>query len=128
MIKTRILLWKTMYLCVFGLRVRVRVWVRFLLFYSELATHWPVMQHTPDFTWMEKYEEEMSDKYPHQFGICEFWEKCTRQLRNIRMFKSNVNHFYTILSYTISETISWAKNEMGHYYGKWRKMAGSENK
>ena len=43
----------------------------------------------------------MSDKYPHQFGICEFWEKYTRRLRNIRMFKSNVNHFCTILFYRI---------------------------
>ena len=45
MIKTQILFWKT----IEGsrrLRVRVRVWVRFILFYSELAPHWPVMYVT----------------------------------------------------------------------------------
>ena len=35
------------------LGLKVRVGVRFF-FYSELATHWPVMTHAPDFTWTEK--------------------------------------------------------------------------
>ena len=68
-----------------------------------------------------------SHQFIHQFFVCEFWEKCARQLRSIWMFKSEVNHFFTILSYTISETMSWGKNKMGHCYEE-RKMAGWENK
>ena len=46
--------------------------------------------------------------------IYEFWEKYARQLRSIQMYKSKVNYFFTVLLYTISKTISWAKNKMGH--------------
>ena len=54
--------------------------------------------------------EQSSHQFIHQFRICGFWEKYARQLRSIRMYKSKVNYFFTILSYTFSETISWAKN------------------
>ena len=36
--------------------LKVRVRVRFLLFYSEVAP--------TDFTWTEKYEDEMPDEHP----------------------------------------------------------------
>ena len=59
--------------------------------------------------------EQRSHQYIHQFRICGFWEKYARQLRSIRMYQSKVNYFFTILSYTFSEMISWAKNnKMGH--------------
>ena len=59
--------------------------------------------------------EQSSHQFIHQFRICAFWEKYARQLRSIRMYKSKVNYFFTILSYNFSETISRAKNnKMGH--------------
>ena len=62
--------------------------------------------------------EQLVNRFPTSiqlFRICGFWEKYARQLRSIRMYKSKVNYFFTILLYTFSETISWAKNnKMGH--------------
>ena len=63
----------------------------------------------------------------HQFCNREFWEYYARQLRSIRMYKSKVNYIFTILSHTISETISWAKNKMGHSCEE-GKMASWKNK
>ena len=66
MIKTQILSWKT----IEGnsnRRVRVRVSVRFPLFYSELTPTDPWCNFNfmlCDFTWREKYEEAMSDEHP----------------------------------------------------------------
>ena len=63
MIKTQILLWKT----IEGnsnRKLRVRVRVRFLLFYSELTPTDPWCNMLRDSTWTEKYEEAMSDEHP----------------------------------------------------------------
>ena len=50
--------------------------------------------------------EQLVSRVPtsiHQFRICGFWEKYVRQLRSIRMYKSKVNYFFTILWYTFSK-------------------------
>ena len=44
--------------------MRVRVRVRFLLFYSELTPTDPWCNMLRDFTWTEKYEEAMSGEHP----------------------------------------------------------------
>ena len=65
---------------------------------------------------VESKEQEQllsSHQFIHQFRSCGFWEKYARQLRSIRMYKSKVNYFFTILFCIISETISWAKNKIG---------------
>ena len=54
---------------------------------------------------MERSEQlvnrQSSHQFLHQFRICGFWEKYPRQLlRSIRMYKSKVNYFFKILSYT----------------------------
>ena len=61
MINTQILLWKTIE---GNRRLRVRVGVRFILFYSELASTdpWCHMFHT--LPGRKKYEEVMSDEHP----------------------------------------------------------------
>ena len=59
--------------------------------------------------------EQSSHQFIPQFRICGFWEKYARQLCNIQMYKSKVNYCFTILLYTFSKMISWAKNnKMGH--------------
>ena len=56
-----------------------------------------------------------SHQFIHQFQICRFGEKYARQLHSIQMYNSKVKNFFTILSYTFNEMISWAKNnKMGH--------------
>ena len=46
----------------------------------------------------------------NQLHICGFWEKYVRQMFNIPVYKLKVNYFLTILSYTFSEMMFWAKN------------------
>ena len=72
MIKTQILLWKAIEGNI-RIRVTVRVRVRFVLFYSELAPTdgWCNMHHT--LLGRRKYEEAMSDEPPQlQPNFCNF--------------------------------------------------------
>ena len=63
MVKTQILLWKTIEGNSYA-RLRVRVRVRFLLFDYELTPTDPWCNMHRNFTWTEKYDEAMSDKHP----------------------------------------------------------------
>ena len=68
MIKTQILLWKT----IDGnrrLRVKVMVRVRFLLFYSELSPTDPWCNMLQNLLGRKKYEEAMSGEHPHYATI-----------------------------------------------------------
>ena len=64
------------------------------------------------------------------FIFVNFGENIPGLLHSIRTYKLTTNYFFTILSYTIRKTISWAKNKTV----KWvicceeRKMVGYENK
>ena len=62
MIKTQILLWKTIEGNSYR-RLRIRVRVRFLLFYSKLTPTALWCNMLREFTWMEKDEEAMSDEH-----------------------------------------------------------------
>ena len=71
------------------------------------------------YTWkywtVNRVSEQSFHQCIHRFLICGFWEKYARQLQSIRIYKSKVNYVFTILWYTFSETISWAKNnKMGN--------------
>ena len=71
MINTHILLWET----IEGnkrLRVRVRVWVRFLLFYSELA---PTL--TRDVTWPRPYFDGRNVRRQCQLNTLPQFSSCT---------------------------------------------------
>ena len=79
---------------------------------------------------MERSEQlvnrQSSHQFLHQFRIWGFWEKYPRQLlRSIRMYKSKVNYFFKILSYTFyqqNDILSKEKqNGMGHCW-KWPAM------
>ena len=63
---TQILLWKTIES---NSNRRLRVRVRFLIFYSELTPTDPWCNMPRNFTWTEKYEEVMSDEPPQ----CDAW-------------------------------------------------------
>ena len=52
---------------------------------------------------IEKLVNKVSTELIHQFRIYRFWEKYARQLCSIRMYKSKVNYFFTILWYTFSK-------------------------
>ena len=92
MIKTQILLWKT----IEGNRsVRVRVRVRFLLFYSEIAPTDPWCNMFRTLIWRKKYGEAMSDEHPlkkssifanllmekpdNSFAIVKMWKKTLKK-------------------------------------------------
>ena len=69
-------------------RLRVRVRVRFLWFYSELTPTDPWCNMLRDFTWREKYEEAMSDEHPQKTYFCdEFLRAVCFQIKCVKKFK-----------------------------------------
>ena len=111
MIKTQILLWKT----IEGnnnRRLRVRVRVRFLLFYSELTPTDPWCNMLRDFTRTKKYGKAMSNDHPPDINthtVClkrsdlkiwfqksssyhleQFWKRGLVSLVNLQIFEQYV--------------------------------------
>ena len=50
--------------------------------------------------------DQLVNRVPTSIVSVDFEKKYARQFRGIWMYKSKVNYFFTILSYTFSETIS----------------------
>ena len=71
MTRTQILLWKTIE---GNRRLRVRVRVRFLLFYSELAPLTSDVICSRLYLDGEKYEEAMSQEHPHNTQFAPLWK------------------------------------------------------
>ena len=65
--------------------------------------------------WKKNMQKVVNIQWTEFPPVSYLWILRKIQLRSIWMCKLKVNYFFTILLYTFSETISWAKNnKMGH--------------